>query len=159
MQRALNPNVCTMTTKSRETPAADSTQKAVQDALKFFEDALKSGIQLQEESIKFWKDVLEQTGSPEELRKKLESLTKDSLPLDKQRLEDITRVFQDSAKQCTDLFAKTMSLYQVSSPAEGQDRLQDLVETSLSALRSNVHAVVDMNSQMTRSWDDMLNRK
>lgn len=148
-----------MTTKTREKPAADSSQKAVQDALKFFEDALKSGIQLQEESVQLWKDVLEKAGSPEELRKKLESLTKDALPLNKTRLEDMTKVFQDSAKQCSELFSKTVNLYQVSSPAEGQQRLQDLVECSLSALRSNVHAVVDMNSQITKSWDEVLNRK
>ncbi len=148
-----------MTTKTREKPAADTPKKAVQDALKFFEDALKSGIQLQEESIKLWKDVLETAGSPEELRKKLESLTKDSLPLSKDRLEGIIRVFQDSARQCTDLFTKTVSLYQVSSPSEGQERLQDLVESSLSALRCNVHAIVDMNSQITKSWEDLLNTK
>lgn len=148
-----------MTTKTREKPAAETTQEAVQDALKFFEDALKSGIQLQEESVKLWKDVLEQAGSPEELKKKLESLTKESLPLNKERLDNITKVFQDSAKQCTDLFSKTVGLYQVSSPAEGQERLQDLVESSLSALRSNVHSVVDMNSQITKSWDDLLNKK
>ena len=148
-----------MTTKTPEKPSADTKKEVFQDALKFFEDALKSGIQLQEESIKLWKDVLDQVGSPDELRKKLEALTKDAIPLNRDRLDNISKLFQDSAKQCTAVFSKTVGLYQSSSPTEGQQKLQDLVETSLTALRSNVHAVVDMNSQITKSWDELLNRK
>jgi len=148
-----------MTTKTPEKPATETTKEALQDALKFFEDALKSGIQLQEESIKLWKDVLDQVGSPDELKKKLEALTKDAVPLNRERLDSISKIFQDSARQCTDVFGKTVGLCQVSSPTEGQQKLQDLVETSLTALRSNVHAVVDMNSQITKSWDELLNKK
>ena len=148
-----------MTTKTQEKPTAETTKEAFQDALKFFEDALKSGIQLQEESIKLWKDVLGQVGSPEELKRKLEMLTKDTIPMNRQRLDSMSKVFQDSAKQCSDLFSKTVGLCQATSPTEGQERLQDLVESSLSALRSNVHAVVDMNSQVMKSWDDLLNKK
>jgi len=148
-----------MTTKTQEIPNAETTKEAFQDALKFFEDALKSGIQLQEESVKLWKDVLGQVGSPEELKKKLETITKDAIPGNRERLDSMTKVFQDSAKQCSDLFGKTVGLCQSGSPSEGQERLQDLAESSLSALRSNVHAVVDMNSQVMKSWDDLLNRK
>lgn len=147
-----------MTTKTPEKPA-EVTKEAFQDALKFFEDALKSGIQLQEESIKLWKDVLDQVGSPDELKKKLETLSKDSIPLNRERLDSISRIFQDSAKQCTDVFSKTVGLCQATSPTEGQNRLQDLVETSLSALRTNVHAVVDMNTQVTKSWEELFNKK
>ena len=145
-----------MTTK----PAtAESTQEVFKEALKFYEDALKSGIELQEESLKTWKDLLNQVGSPEDLKKKLEALTKDVFPKNSARIEDISKVFQENAKQCTDLFSKTVGVYQSSSLNEGQDRIQDLMESSLTAMRSNVHSVVDTNSQVMKIWNNLLNKK
>ena len=37
------------------------------EAMRSYEKALKSGIQLQEESVNLWKDLLTRLGSPEEL--------------------------------------------------------------------------------------------
>ena len=43
------------------------------DAMGNYEKALKSGIQLQEESVNLWKDLLTKLGSPEEFQAKLEN--------------------------------------------------------------------------------------
>ena len=71
----------------------------------------------------------------------------------------MAKLFQDSAKQCSEVFTKTMGLYQSSSIEQGQERLQDLMESSLSVLRNNVHSVVDANAQFMKSWDDLCGKK
>ncbi len=146
-------------TKSAEKNATGTAKDALQDALKFYEDALKSGIQLQEESIKLWKDVLSQVGSPEELKAKLESMAKDILPKNTAKVEDIAKVFQDNAQQCTEILSKAIGVCQSSSLTEGQNRMQELVETSLGALRSNVSSVVDTNAQIMKAWEGIFSKK
>lgn len=149
----------TTTTKSAKASAAESSNQMIQSALKFYEEALKSGIQLQEDSLKLWKEVLDQVGSPEDLRKKLEQLMQDVLPQSRERMDDVVALFQQNAKECTDILSKTMNVYQAGSIPESQNRLQDLVETSLAALRTNVHAVVDTNTRIMKTWDDMFAKK
>jgi hypothetical protein len=149
-----------MTThKNAKATATDTSNEAIQDALKFYEEALKSGIQLQEDSLKLWKDVLNQVGSPEDLKKKLEELMHEALPKSKERMEDTVSLFQKNAAQCTELFGKTLNVYQSGSLAEGQTRLQDLVESSLSALRGNVNALVETNTQIMTGWDSVFTKK
>ena len=49
------------------------------EAMRSYEKALKSGIQLQEESVKVWEVLLTKLGSPEEFQAKLESMRADVL--------------------------------------------------------------------------------
>ncbi|EDY84999.1 hypothetical protein VDG1235_4633 [Verrucomicrobiia bacterium DG1235] len=149
----------TTTTKNAKTTATDTTNEAIQDALKFYEEALKSGIQLQEDSLKLWKDVLDQVSSPDDLKNKLEELVHNVLPQNKKCMEDVVSLFQKNSAQCTDLFSKALNVYQAGSITEGQTRLQDLVETSLSALHSNVNSLVETNTQVMKSWDSIFARK
>lgn len=149
----------TTTAKSAKTAAPESSNEMIQDALKFYEEALKSGIQIQEDLLKIWKEVLDQVGSPEDLRKKLEQLMHEALPKSRERMNDVVALFQQNASQCTDIFSKTVSVYQSGSIPEGQARLHELVETSLGALRNNVHAVVDANTKFMKTWDGIFANK
>src|SRR6202140_342815 len=131
--------------------SAESTKKATEatpetmdeifhEAMRSYEKALKSGIQLQEESVNLWKDLLTKLGSPEEFQAKLESMTADAFPKARQRMEEFVETFHRMSNQTIDLFEKRLGVYQATSVPEAQRRVQDLVESSLAALRVNVTA-------------------
>jgi hypothetical protein len=148
-----------MTTKKATTAkAADSAQDLMKDAIKLYEEALKNGIQLQEESLELWKDMLKQVGTPDELREKIEKMTGGVFPETRQKMEDILKVFQDNTEQSMTLFNKAMNVYQSTSFEEGQARVQDLMESSLGAMRTNVQTVLDTNSKMMASWTDFVEK-
>ena len=69
-------------TDIKKTTAATSepSNEVFHEAIRSYEKALKSGIQLQEESVKLWKDLLTKLGSPEEFQDKLESMRRDAFP-------------------------------------------------------------------------------
>jgi hypothetical protein len=78
---------------------AESTKKATgatpetmdrffHEAMRSYEKALKSGIQLQEESVNLWKDLLTRLGSPEELHAKLEAMTAETFPKARKRTQN-----------------------------------------------------------------------
>ena len=124
------------------------------EAMRSYEQALKSGIQLQEESANLWKDLLTKLGSPEEFQAKLESMTADAFPKARKRMEDFVETFNRTSNQTIDLFEKT----QATSVTDAQRRVHDLIESSLSALRVNVHSALNTNAKIIASWKELVDR-
>ena len=149
------------TTPTKEaTKATKATSETIDEvfheAMRSYEKALKSGIQLQEESVKLWKDLLTKLGSPEELQAKLESMATDSFPKARKRMEEFVETFNRTSNQTIVLFEKALGVYQATSVTDAQRRLQDLIESSLSALRINVHTALNTNAKIIASWKELM---
>ena len=138
--------------------ASETFAQVFHDAMRNYEEALKSGIKLQEESVNLWKDLLTKLGSPEELQAKLESMTADTFPKARERMEEFLETFNRTSKQTIDLFGKTMAIYQATSVTDAQRRMQDLIESSLAALRVNVHSALNTNAKIIASWKELVDR-
>lgn len=136
----------------------ESVNAMFEEAMKCYEQALQTGIQLQEESVKLWKDLLKQAGTPEDFQKKLEEMTADAFPEARQKMESFLEEFLDKSKTSMDLFTKSLQVYQSKSIAEGTTRMQDLLESSLTALRTNVHTILNTNAKVMESWTDLVDK-
>jgi hypothetical protein len=145
-------------TKKATAATAQTTDELFHEAMRNYEKALKSGIQLQEESVNLWKDLLTKLGSPEEFQAKFESMTKDAFPQARERMEDFAETFNRTSKQTIDLFEKTLSVYQATSVPDAQRRMHDLIESSLTALRVNVQSALNTNSKIIVSWKEIADR-
>jgi hypothetical protein len=147
-----------MSATANKKAASEAFTEVFHDAMRNYEAALKSGIQLQEESVKLWKDLLTKLGSPDELQAKLESMTADTFPKARERMEEFLETFNRTSKQTIDLFEKTMAIYQATSVTDAQRRMQDLIESSLAALRVNVHSALNTNAKIIASWKELVDR-
>jgi len=147
-------------TETKKATAAPSETNAelFHEALRNYEKALKSGVQLQEESVTLWKDLLTKLGSPAEFQAKFESMTADAFPKARERMEEFVETFNRTSNQTIDLFQKTLGVYQATSPTDAQRRLQDLIESSLSALRVNVHSAMNTNAKIIADWKELVDR-
>ncbi|MEI6349506.1 MAG: hypothetical protein WCP06_00195 [Verrucomicrobiota bacterium] len=137
---------------------SQSINEVFHESMLSYEKALKSGIQLQEESINLWKDLLTKLGSPEEFQAKLESLNSDVFPAARKRLEEFVETFNRTSNQTLDLFQKSLSLYQATSLTDAQRRVQELLECSLTTLRVNVHTALNTNAKIMTSWKELVDR-
>ena len=72
--------------------------------------------------------------------------------------EEFVETFNRTSNQTIDLFEKTLGVYQATSVPDAQRRVQDLVESSLSALRVNVHSALNTNAKITASWKELVGR-
>ena len=79
------PPVKNMSAEAAKKATAATSETIDEEAMRSYEKALKSGIQLQEESVNLWKDLLTKLGSPEEFQAKLESMTADAFPKARQQ--------------------------------------------------------------------------
>jgi ribosomal 50S subunit-associated protein YjgA (DUF615 family) len=138
--------------------ATSETMEVFHEAMRSYEKALKAGIQLQEESVNLWKDLLTKLGSPEEFQAKLESMTADTFPQARKRMEEFVETFNRTSSQTIDLFEKTLRVYQANSVPDAQRRVQDLIESSLATLRVNVHSALNTNAKIIASWKELVDR-
>ena len=137
---------------------SENTNEVFQEAMHCYEKALKAGIQLQEESVNLWKDLLSKIGYPEEFQTKLEATTKEAFPKARERMEEFVETFNRTSKQTIDLFEKTLGVYQATSVPEAQRRVHDLIESSLNTLRVNVHSTLNTNAKIIASAKELLDR-
>ena len=144
--------------KKGTTATLETIDELFRKAMRSYEKALKSGIQLQEESVNLWKDLLTKLGSPEEFQAKLEAMTADAFPKARKRMEEFVETFNRTSKQTVDLFEKTLGVYQATSVPDAQRRVHDLIESSLSALRVNVHSALNTNAKIIASWKELVDR-
>ncbi len=145
-------------TKKSTAATAETIDEVYHEAMRSYEKALKSGIQLQEESVNLWKDLLTKLGSPEEFQARLESMTADAFPQARKRMEEFVETFNRTSNQTIDLFEKTLGVYQATSVPDAQRRVQDLIESSLSAVRVNVHSALNTNAKIIASWNELVDR-
>ena len=144
--------------KKESAARSETIDELFQEAMRSYEKALKSGIQLQEESVNLWKDLLTKLGSPQELQAELESMTADVFPKARKRVEEFVETFNRTSNQTIDLFEKTLGVYQATSVTDAQRRVQDLIESSLSALRVNVHSALNTNAKIIADWKELVDR-
>jgi hypothetical protein len=145
-------------TKKATAATSETIAELFHEAMRSYEKALKSGIQLQEESVNLWKELLTKLGSPEELQAKLESMRADVFPKARERMEEFVETFNRMSKQTINLFEKTRGVYQATSVTDAQHRVQDLIESSLAALRVNVHSALNTNAKIIASWKELADR-
>ena len=145
-------------TRNPTAATSETINELFHEAMRSYEKALKSGIQLQEESLNLWKDLLIKLGSPEELQAKLESMRADVFPEARERTEEFVETFNRMSMQTIDLFEKTLRVYQATSVTDAQHRVQDLIESSLAALRVNVHSALNTNAKIVASWKEIVDR-
>ena len=69
--------------------------------------------------------------------------------------EEFVETFNRMSNQTIDLFEKTMGVYQAASVPDAQRRVQDLIESSLAALRVNVHSALNTNAKIIASWKEL----
>ncbi len=145
-------------TKKATAATSETINELFHEAMRSYEKALKSGIQLQEESVNLWKDLLTKLASPEDLQAKIESMTSDAFPQARKRMEEFVETFNRTSNQTIDLVEKTLGFYQATSVTDAQRRVQDLIESSLTTLRVNVHSAMNTNAKIITSWKELVDR-
>jgi hypothetical protein len=144
--------------KSSTAATSETIAELFGEAMRSYEKALRAGIQLQEESANLWKGLLSKLGSPGEFQTKLESMRADGFPQARKRMEEFVGRFNRMSNQTIDLFEKTLGVYEATSVAEAQRRVKDLIESSLTALRINVHSALNTNAKIMTDWNELADR-
>ena len=142
-----------MTTQKKATSTASDL---FEEAFKTYEQSLKTGIQIQEDTVKLWKDLLASVKTPTDFQKRMGEMADEIVPAAKKRMEDALQSIEENYKVGTDLLQKAFQVWQPGSVAEAQNRIRELWESSLSAVRMNTQTIVKTNQQVLDYWTSMM---
>lgn len=133
-----------------------SAQNLFDEAFKTYEQTLNTGIKIQEETVNLWKNVLSDSPTPTELQKRISAIVDDGFPAAKKRMEESLRTLEDQYKVGCDLLQKSAQVWQPGTIAESQNRIRDLWDSTLTAIRNNAQSVVKTNQQILDFWTGIL---
>jgi translation initiation factor 2 alpha subunit (eIF-2alpha) len=136
-----------MTDKSK-TPASEIFDQA----LKNYEQALRTGMKVQEDAGKCWTKLLNQAASPQDLQKQITSMANDVIPATQKSMEGCLDLLEQNSRASVDLLKKGLEAAQTTSFGESQGKLIEFCEGSLKALKANAQAIADINTKAIDSW-------
>lgn len=131
-----------------KTPGSDLYEQAVKN----YEQALKTGVRLQEECGKWWTNVLNRATRPQDWQKNVTSALNETFPAAEKSMEETLKLMEQSSRRSLDLFKQAAETAQSTSVAEGQARVQKLWQTSLDLLQQNSQAMTQANTRLVETW-------
>ena len=135
-------------------PAAEMFEQAARN----YEQALRSGLKLQEETGKWWIRLLTQASSPQDVQKQCAALASDLIPATQKSLEASLALLEQNSRASVELLKKGFETAQATTPAETQSKLLEFCEGSLKSLKSNAQALLDLNAKALDSWVALLKK-
>ena len=85
----------------------------------------------------------------------IDEVCQEAMSCYEKRGDEFVETFNRMSNQTIDLLERALGVYQATSAPDAQRRLQDLIESSLSALQVNVHSALDTNAKIFASWKEL----
>jgi hypothetical protein len=138
-------------------PFADMADQA----MKNYEQALRSGLRMQEEASRFWTGLLSQNQPSPDWQKSFQSLTaaaRSMYPANQKRMEEMLDLAEKNSQAGAELVKKAVGAAQTPAIADSQSKWLDVFSSSLSAARSNTEALSQISCRAIDSWIDLLQK-
>jgi len=131
------------------------------NAIKNYEQTIRTGFKLQEEAVKAWSNLFNQTGAAQEYQKGFAAVTQIAnkvLPLAARRMEEVLQLVEKNTRTGTELMRKAAEVAQSPILSNGQNKWTELWTSSMSAMRSNTEALLEINAKAVDSWMDLIKK-
>jgi hypothetical protein len=149
-----------MKTNVREERGPEKPVSEMADqALKNYEQALRTGLKLQEEAVRWWSGLLNQTAGSQDWQRRFTSLTSLAngvMPAAQKRMEEVLDLMEKNGQTGADLVKKAVDAAQTPVIAESQAKWMDFWTSSLGAVRTNAEALTQIQTRTIDSWIDFV---
>jgi hypothetical protein len=137
-----------MTTEQKAKPVTDLFEQA----MKSYEQALKTGIRMQEESANVFSNLISQATSPQDWQKQIKAVADDFVPQTQKAVDEGLKLIDQTSKASVDLLKKAVAAGQPTSATDAQAKMLGLWESSLNAMRDTAVSVTQANNKAIESW-------
>jgi hypothetical protein len=129
-----------------------------EQAMGNYEQALRTGLRMQEESGKWWTNIMDQASSPHDWQKWMKAMSDRLIPETQKNLEENMCIVEQNNRTGVELMKKAMEAAQSSTVMEGQAKFLTLWGASLNAFRENAQAATQANTKAIEMWVEFLRR-
>jgi len=130
-------------------------------AMRNYEQALRTGLKLQEEAVRCWGNMFNQTASTQDWQRRFTNLTamsSEMMPITQQRMEEVLDLMERNSRTGADLVKKAVDAAQTPVPAESQAKWMEFWTSSLGAARTNAEAISQISAKALDSWMDFVRK-
>lgn len=123
--------------------------------MKNYEQAVQTGLKIQEEAVQCCNRVFNQTVLSQEWQRRLASFTDTTngfLPEAQKRTQEVLDLLEKSTRAGVGLMAKAVEAVQAPAIADSQTKWVEFWTASMSALQSNTEAMAQIQSRAMDSW-------
>ena len=131
--------------------ATANYEELVEQSARLFENALKAGITVQQQSAKWFAETLRGLGASQ-WQTKGQAAAEQVMSVVQKQAEETIRNMTESAKSSMELLEKAFEVRQNDSAAEHEARNREIWESALGSLRKNTEAMVNANARVIESW-------
>lgn len=124
-----------------------------EQGLKNYEQALKTGLKLQEDSLRVWTGLLNQPTAPQELQNRAKAMVDDIIPQAQKTIEANLKLVEQNSRTTIELLKKAAAATQAATVQEAQSKFLSLWEASLNAVRDTTMAFAQANAKAVESWN------
>ena len=123
-----------------------------EQAARVFENALRAGIAMQQESTKWFTETLRGMSSPQQWQARSQAATEQALSTFQKSVDAGLQMMNDNAKTTLDLLEKAYQARQGETQTDGRGQAREMWETAIGALRRNMDMMVHTNARVIESW-------
>jgi hypothetical protein len=121
-------------------------------ALKNYEQTLRTGLKLQEDAGRWWTNLLNQSTSVHDWQKRVTAATSEVIEPTQKRMEEYLGLIEKNNRANVELLKQALQAAQTTGPSECQAKWVDFWQSSLNSVQTNAQAIAQINSKMMGSW-------
>ncbi|MDB6124960.1 MAG: hypothetical protein JWQ71_3953 [Pedosphaera sp.] len=127
-------------------------------AMKSYEQALRTGVKLQEDTTRWWSNFMNQSAWPQELQRQVSSVMSQAIPTAQRNMEESLRLIDQTSRTGLNLLKRTMDGTRSNPASEAQSQVQELWQSSMNVMQSNLQSITQSQARVMESWAEFMRR-
>jgi hypothetical protein len=138
--------------------SADVTQ-VLDGAFNAFGDAMKAGVQAQEEIAKFWSNAINGGAGPlGDWQKRTKLMFDETVPAVQKQASEWLKLIEQNYRRSVDLMKKAMDGEQNGAVGNFREKTKKLWEESVACVKENSEAMAQANVKVLELWTEILRK-
>src|SRR4051812_41967556 len=117
-------------------------------AIRSYEQALRTGVRLQEDTARWWGNFMNQSAWPQELQRQMSSVMSQTIPTAQRNMEESLRLIDQTSKTGLNLLKRTMDGARGNPASEAQSQVQELWQSSMNVMQSNMQSITQSHAKV-----------
>ena len=129
-----------------------SFNELFEQAARVFENALRAGITMKQETTKWFTETLRGMGSPQQWQARNEAAAEQATSTFQKNVDAGLQMMSENAKASLELLEKAFQARPAESDPDGRARSREMWETAVGSLRKKMEMMVQTNTRGIESW-------
>lgn len=127
-------------------------------AVKGYEQALRTGVRLQEDAARWWTNFFQQSSYTQDWQRQMSSVVSQAIPTAQRNLEESLRLVDQSCKTGLNLLKRAVDAPRNNAASDMQSQVQEIFQSSINVMQSNMQAITESQARVMESWTQFMRR-